>query len=43
MMLNSPSASLGEVPVLPTMALRADPSTVVLRRCAYLDLLSEVR
>ena len=31
-----------EVLVLPTLALRADPSTVVLRRCAYRDLLSEV-
>ena len=31
-----------EVPLLPTMALRADPNTVVLRRCAYRDLLSEV-
>ena len=31
-----------EVPVLPTIALRADRSTVVLRRCAYRDLLSEV-
>ena len=31
-----------EVPVLPIMALRADQSTVVLRRCAYRDLLSEV-
>lgn len=41
MMLNSPPASLGEVPVLPAMAHRADPSTVVLRWCGHRDLLSE--